>query len=361
MNATPLIEDGDTEAKEAGPAPRLPSIDGLTSPGLDDALLPRFRSTLVPDQALGRIEALALQIARIQHPEPKAHHEVRLEQPQLVIFAGDHGIADEGVSRFPQETTRQRVLQILRGKAPVNALCVLNRFELTVVDAGVATPLLEKNQSLPAVPLLERKIGYGTRNILLSPAMSATQALSALHAGMDVVRHLPGNVLALGDVGVGSTSIAALMLSRLCGVPLADACGKGHGLDDAQQARKLEKLFNAAARHRKAVSPMAVLAAMGGFEIAMMAGAMLQAASERRLVLVDGFVGGAAALVARALVPEVMDYLVFAQRSSEVGHRLMLIHLQSQPLLDMELRMGQGMGALLAWPLIQAAECLIND
>ncbi|QCB46770.1 nicotinate-nucleotide--dimethylbenzimidazole phosphoribosyltransferase [Hydrogenophaga sp. PAMC20947] len=361
MNAIPLPAVDETEAKEAGPEPRLPSIAGLSSPGLDDAFLPRFRSTLVPERALGRMETLALQLARIQHPEPKPHHVVALKNPQLLIFAGDHGIADEGVSHFPQETTRQRVLQILRGKAQINAMAEHNGFDLSVVDAGVASPLLDSNHGMTEVPLLERKIGYGTRNILLSPAMSATQAISALHAGMDVVRHLPGNVLALGDVGVGSTSIAALLLSRLCGVPLGDACGKGSGLDDAQQARKLEKLFNAAGRHRKSVKPMAVLASMGGFEIAMMAGAMLQAASERRVVLVDGFVGGSAALVARALVPEVMDYLVFAQRSSEVGHRLMLIHLQNQPLLDMELRMGQGMGTMLAWPLLKAAEHLIND
>jgi nicotinate-nucleotide--dimethylbenzimidazole phosphoribosyltransferase len=361
MNAIPLPTADETEAKEAGPEPRLPEIAGLSAQGLDDAFLPRFRSTLLPERALGRMETLALQLARILHPEPKPHHEVALKKPQLLIFAGDHGIADEGVSHFPQETTRQRVLQILRGKAQINAMAEHNGFDLTVVDAGVASPLLDSNHSLTEVPLLERKIGYGTRNILLSPAMSATQAISALHAGMDVVRHLPGNALALGDVGVGSTSIAALLLSRLCGVPLGDACGKGSGLDDAQQELKLQKLFKAARRHRKAVRPMAVLAALGGFEIAMMAGAMLQAASERRVVLVDGFVGGSAALVARALVPEVIDYLVFSQRSSEAGHRLMLIHLQSQPLMDMELRMGQGMGTMLAWPLLKAAERLIND
>lgn len=361
MNANSLPAVDASEAKEAGPEPRLPPIAAIASPDLDDAFLPRFRSTLVPERALGRIEKLALQLARIQYPEPQPHHQVALKNPQLLIFAGDHGIADEGVSHFPQETTRQRVLQILRGKAQINAMADLNGFDLTVVDAGVASPLLGSNHGITEVPLLERKIGFGTRNILLSPAMSATQAISALHAGMDVVRHTPGNVLALGDVGVGSTSIATLLLSRLCGVPLGDACGKGSGLDDAMQARKLEKLFSAAGRHRKATSPMAVLAAMGGFEIAMMVGAMLQAASERRVVLVDGFVGGSAALVARALVPEVMDYLVFAQRSSEVGHRLMLIHLQNQPLLDMELRMGQGMGTMLAWPLLKAAEHMIND
>jgi nicotinate-nucleotide--dimethylbenzimidazole phosphoribosyltransferase len=194
--------------------------------------------------------------------------------------------------------------------------------------------------------------------------MSVAQAVSAVQAGMDVVRHLPGNVLALGDVGVGNTSCAALLLSRLCGVPLADACGRDHpiagGLDSAQLQNKLEKLFAAATRHRKAVKPLEALAALGGFEIAMMAGAMLQAASERRVVLVDGFVAGAAALVARGLCPAVADYLVFAHRAIDPGHRLMLIHLQVQPLMDLELRVGQGVGALMAWPMLQTAQALLE-
>ncbi|MEZ5701646.1 MAG: nicotinate-nucleotide--dimethylbenzimidazole phosphoribosyltransferase [Burkholderiaceae bacterium] len=208
---------------------------------------------------------------------------------------------------------------------------------------------------------MPRKIGYGTRNMVLRPAMSPEQVVAAMRAGMDVVRHLPGNVIALGDVGVGSTSCATLLLVRLCGVPLEDACGRGSGLDDAQFKIKLEVLQQTLRRHRKAVTPMEILAAMGGFEIAMMVGAMLQAASERRVVVIDGFVSTAAALVARALSPNVMDYLIFAHRSAEPGHRLMLIHLQVQPVVDMELRMGQGLGTLLAWPLIKAAEHLVND
>jgi nicotinate-nucleotide--dimethylbenzimidazole phosphoribosyltransferase len=188
-----------------------------------------------------------------------------------------------------------------------------------------------------------------------------TQAVAALHAGMDVMRHLSGNVVALGDVGVGNTSCAALLLARMCGVPLTDACGPGSGLDENQLKIKLEVLQSALARHRKPTEPLDILAALGGFEIAMMTGAMLQAASERRVILVDGFVAAAAALVARALSPKVMDYLVFSHRSAEPGHRLLLIHLQVQPLVDMELRMGQGMGAMLAWPMLRAAERLLRE
>jgi nicotinate-nucleotide--dimethylbenzimidazole phosphoribosyltransferase len=313
---------------------------------------------------LGRLEDLVLQLARVQSAGPLPLDQLVFESPQVLVFAADHGIADEGVSAVPQEATRERVQQILQGRAPINTLAETMGFELTVVDAGVASHVMEAGAAASSVPLLVRKIGYGTRNMVLGPAMSLAQAISALQAGMDVVRHLPGNVLALGDVGVGNTSCAALLLSRLCGVPLADACGRDHpipgGLDSTQLQNKLEKLFAAASRHRKSVKPLDALAALGGFEIAMMAGAMLQAASERRVVLVDGFVAGAAALVARGLSPAVADYLVFAHRAIDPGHRLMLIHLQVQPLMDLELRVGQGVGALMAWPMLQTAQALLK-
>jgi nicotinate-nucleotide--dimethylbenzimidazole phosphoribosyltransferase len=347
--------------KVKAPELHLPEVPAANNPMLVFELHQLFRSTLVHDDALGRIKAIGQQLAHIQHVPPKTFEEVVLEQPQLVVFAADHGICDEGVSAFPQEATRQRVLYMLRGKGSTNTLATLHGFQVTVVDAGVASHLLPADHGRTVVPLLLRKIGYGTRNMVLRPAMSSAQAAAALHAGMDVVRHLPGNVIALGDVGVGSTSSAALLLVRLCGVPLEDACGPGSGLDAAQLKIKLEVLQLALKRHRKATAAMDILACMGGFEIAMMVGAMLQAASERRVVIVDGLVATAAALVARALSPNVMDYLIFGHRSAEPGHRLMLIHLQVQPVVDMELRMGQGVGTLLAWPLLKAAEHLINQ
>ncbi len=353
------VSDEDTPPRHRNDGLRLPVISPTADTVLDLALQQRLGHSDMPEHALGRMEALVLQLARIQSNALGETKSLVFDAPQMVVFASDHGIADEGVSLFPQDTTRLRVLAMLEGTASVNALAELQGFELTVVDAGVASHIVPPEGISARVPLQLRKIGYATRNMVLSPAMSVAQAVAALHAGMDVVKHLPGNVLALGDVGVGSTSCAALLLSRLCGVPLSDACGRGSGLDDTQLRHKLEKLFAAASRHRKATHPLDALAAMGGFEIAMMAGAMLQAASERRVVLVDGFVAGAAALVARGLAPAVTDYLVFTHRSAEPGHRLLLIHLQSQPLLDMELRMGQGLGALLAWPLLLSAQRLL--
>ncbi len=353
-------------ALSAAPALRLPAIAPTADPVLDAAVMQRIAPPGFPDHALGRLEELVLQLARIQSAGPLDFDLLAFDSPQVVVFAGDHGICDEGVSAFPQSATRERVLQILRGEAPINTVAAMQGFDLTVVDAGVASHLTEGEDTAgaTAVPLLLRKIGYGTRNMTMGPAMSVSQAVSALHAGMDVVRHLPGNVLALGEVGVGNSSCAALLLSRLCGVPLADACGSDQAgaetLDSTQAQSRLDVLLAAARRHRQATSPLAALAALGGYEIAMMAGAMLQAASERRVLLVDGFVAGTAALVARGLSPAVADHLVFAHRAADPGHRLLLIHLQSRPLMDLELRVGQGLGALMAWPLLQTAQGLLE-
>jgi nicotinate-nucleotide--dimethylbenzimidazole phosphoribosyltransferase len=359
MNTRPApLADTPTE-NDAPTGPSWPEVQATANLQLDLMVQHHLTGPHESDHAFGRMEALALRLACIQQTG-HGLEGIRLESPQLVVFAADHGIADEGVSAFPQDTTKQRALALLTGKSPVNAMAEMHGFDITLVDAGVGSHILMPADTEPCVPLLLRKIGYGTRNMVLAPAMTVPQARSAIEAGMDVVRHLPGNVVALSNIGVAGNACAAQLLSRLCGVPLADACGKEQATDEVRAQRKLERLFAAASRHRKATAPLDVLAAMGGFEIAMLCGAMMQAASERRVVLVDGFVASAAALLARALVPAVSDYLVFAQRSAEPGHRLLLIHLQAAPLLDLELRTGQGMGALLAWPLLQAAQRLLQ-
>ncbi len=303
-----------------------------------------------PIGALGALEALALQLGLITQSET-----VRLQQPQIVVFAADHGIADEGVSAYPQAVTQQMVGNMLAGGAAINVLARQHGFALTVVDAGVAA-------DLPAHPgLLQRKVAYGTHNSCLQPAMSEGQVEEALEAGQAVVRGLPGNVLALGEMGIANTSAAALLLVRLGGVSVHDATGRGTGLNDAQLQHKRGVLARALERHRAVQQPLDVLAALGGFELAMMTGAMLQAASERRVVLVDGFIAGAAALVAQALAPAVRDYLIFGHLSAEAGHALLLERLQAQPLLALALRLGEGTGALLAWPLLQSAAVLLNE
>ena len=360
MTQPPTPLDGPLTECEPPVAPKWPDIRSTVNVALDLLVHHQLSAANESAHAFGRMETLARQLAGIQHVGQLGLPDVRFESPQLLVFAADHGIAVEGVSAFPQDTTVQRSIALLRGDTPVNALAGLYGFEVTLVDAGVASHIPLPTDVEPVVPLLQRKIGYGTRNMALAPAMSVAQARSAIDAGMDVVRHLPGNVVALSNIGVAGNASAAQLLSRLCGVPLADACGKDQAQDEVRAQHKLERLFAAASRHRKATAPLDVLAAMGGFEIAMLCGAMLQAASERRLVLVDGFVAGAAALLARALVPTVCDYLVFAHRAAEPGHRLLLIHLQAHPLLDMELRTGQGAGPMLAWPLVLAAQRLLQ-
>jgi nicotinate-nucleotide--dimethylbenzimidazole phosphoribosyltransferase len=332
------------------PPTRLPAIEPIADLPLEAKLRHKIDHKTKPLGALGRLESLALQLGLIQQNDT-----VTLREPQMVVFAADHGIAAEGVSAFPQAVTVQMVGNMLAGGAAINVFARQHGFALQVADAGVAA-------DLPAHPqLLQRKIAHGSRNIANEPAMTPVQAQAALRAGMDIVQSLPGNVVAFGEMGIANTSAAALLFARLAGVSIDDATGRGTGLDDAQLAHKRRVLAAALAHHAGATQPMDALAALGGFEIAMMAGAMLQAASERRVVLVDGFIAGAAALVARALSPAVQDYMVFCHQGDEHGHRLLLAHLKARPLLALDLRLGEGTGALLAWPLVQSAANFLRE
>lgn len=343
--------------KAPTPSLKLPQVASTADAALESALRHKLDNKTKPIGALGKLEDLALQIGLIQRSTT-----LTFDQPQVAVFAADHGLADEGVSAYPQAVTVQMVLNMMNGGAAVNVLARQHGFGMTVVDAGVASAIPDVAQTSAHTPnLLRRKIGFGTRNMARGQAMTGAQALSALGAGMDVVNHLPGNVVVFGEMGIGNTSSAALLLSRFCNVQLDDAVGRGTGLNDEQLEHKLRVLFEVSRKHRLAKTPLAVLAAMGGFEIAMMAGAMIQAASHRRVILVDGFIAGAAALVARELRPHVTHYMVFTHRSAEMGHRLMLIHLQGKPLLDLEMRLGEGSGALVAWPLLQSAMHIMNE
>jgi len=330
----------------------LPAIEATADAALVARLQHKIDHKTKPLGALGLLESLALQLGLIQRSESPALHA-----PQMVVFAADHGIAAEGVSAFPQAVTVQMVGNMLAGGAAINVFARQHGFALQVVDAGVAA-------DLPAHPQLQaRKIAYGTRNLCIEPAMTRAQTEAALTAGMQVVQALPGNVVAFGEMGIANTSPAALLLARLGDVSIVEATGRGTGLNDAQLLHKQAVLERALARH-PATEPLDVigeLAALGGLEIAMMVGAMLQAASERRVVLVDGFIAGAAALVALALAPALRGYLVFCHRSAETGHRLLLAQLNAKPLLELDLRLGEGTGALLAWPLLQSATGFLRD
>ena len=329
---------------------QLPAIDSTADAALAAQLQHKIDHKTKPLGALGQLENLALQLGLIQRND-----QLTFKTPQMVVFAADHGIAAEGVSAFPQAVTMQMVANMLAGGAAINVLARQHGFALHVVDAGVASDLADHPQ------LIKRKIAHGTHNLARGPAMTQHQLNAALQAGADVLASLPGDVVALGDMGIANTSPAALLMHRLAGVSINDATGRGTGLTDPQLLHKQAVLAKAAALHGAAIGPLDALAALGGFEIAMMTGAMLQAASERRVILVDGFIAGSAALVACSVAPAALDYMVFCHRSAETGHYLMLKHLQARPLLDLDMRLGEGTGALLAWPMVQSAALLMNE
>lgn len=330
--------------------PLIPAIEPIADVAWRAHLQRRIDRKTKPLGALGRIEALALQVGLILRNDAPV-----LAQPQMIVFAADHGLVAQGVSAYPQDVTWQMVENMLAGGAAISVFARRMGLALTLVDAGVAHDLA------PRPGLLMRKIGRGTRNISIEPAMSAQQCRDAILAGREVVRDLPGNVVLLGEMGIGNTSSAALLLSRLAGVPPEQAVGRGTGLDDAGLARKRDVLIRCLARHPDARSPLEALQALGGFEIAMLCGAMLQAAHERRVIVVDGFIVGVALLAAHALAPAVLDYCVLAHCGVEAGHRAMLEVLRARPLLALDLRLGEGTGAALAWPLVDAAARMLTE
>jgi nicotinate-nucleotide--dimethylbenzimidazole phosphoribosyltransferase len=304
-----------------------------------------------PLGALGQLEILARQLALVQQTLTPA-----LRQPHVLVFAADHGIAQAGVSQYPPEVTHQMVRNFAGGGAAINVFCRQNGLALTIVDAGVRGSFAD----LPAVR--DEKLAEGTHNFLHEPAMSADQCADALRRGAQLVDELHAagcNVLGLGEMGIGNTSSAAVLMHLLTSRPLAACVGRGTGLDAAGLARKLATLSQAVEAHPQLVTdPLAVLATFGGFEIAQMCGAMLRAAERRMLLLIDGFIASA---VAARLAPAVLAYCVFCHESDEQGHRLLLAELGGQPLLRLGLRLGEGTGCALAYPLVQAAASFLTE
>lgn len=338
----------------------LPTLSDLRDDAFSAAVQHKIDFKTKPLGALGRLEGLALQIAQIL-----ASDAPTLVDAQLVVFAADHGLARRGVSAYPQDVSWQMVENFLAGGAAVSVFARANGLALTVADCGVA------HDFLAACPAGQGRAGLrvckvsggegGTQDALEQAAMSPAQCAQALRNGAELVQSLPGNALLLGEMGIGNSSAAALLLARLGGLDIAQCTGAGTGLDASGVARKTDVLRRVLARHAQAQDPLEALAALGGFEIATMVGALMQAAHERRVVLVDGFIASSAVLVAHALQPLVLQRCVFAHRSGERGHEAMLRHLGVQPLLDLGLRLGEGSGAALAWPLLQAACAMLRE
>ena len=332
----------------------FPTLNDITSAPLTQALQHKLDCKTKPLGSLGQLEALGLKLGQILGSESPV-----LEQPQLVVFAGDHGLAARGVSAFPSDVTWQMVENFLAGGAAVSVLARQHGISLTVIDCGVNHDFVGNGQ--PRAGLQVRKVGSGTADSSVQPAMSAVQCQQAIANGRELVRQLPGNALLLGEMGIGNTSAASLLLARLLGLDIALCTGAGTGLDTAAVQRKTDILRGVLARHPHAVAPLDALAAFGGFEMATMLGALLQAAQERRVIVVDGFITTAVVLVAHALQPFVLQRCVFGHRSGERGHALMLQHLGVLPMLDLGLRLGEGSGAALAWPLLQSACAILRE
>ena len=391
---------------------------------LDDAIRRALDAKTKPPGSLGVVETLAARIARIQGTLAP-----RLRRCRLTLFAGDHGVACEGVSAYPQAVTRQMVANFLAGGAAANVFARTNGVELAVVDAGVA------GAPLDAPGLVLRRIAPGTCNFAVEPAMTRKQYESAFRAGLEIgggrdteagaeararvedesgardepeagsaaeartaggtgARAEPGDgalveseareqdevgagtgtedgtgggggtgvdAAAFGEMGIANTSSATLLAHKLTGAPLDALTGRGTGLDDDGLARKRRVLARAAARTSERLAPAAALREYGGFEIVMMAGAMIGAARAGAVVIVDGFIASAAALAAYGLAPALRDYLVFAHRSAEPGHEAVLEALGACPILDLRMRLGEGTGALLAWPILRSAAAMLSE
>lgn len=334
----------------------VPAIADITDAPLTARLQHLLDNKTKPLGSLGRLEALALRIGQMLGTEAPA-----LTQSQMLVCAGDHGLAAKGVSAFPSDVTWQMVENFLAGGAAVSVLARQHGLQLTVVDCGVARPIAARDTAPGAPRLLVRKVAPGTQDASVGPAMAPEQCAQALLNGMEVVRSLPGNALLLGEMGIGNTSVASLLLARLAGLPLGEVTGAGTGLDAAGIERKRAVLQQALDANADATTPLVALAALGGYEVATLVGAVLQAALERRVIVVDGFITSAAVLVASRLQPAVLQRCVFAHRSGERGHGLMLEQMQAEPLLDLGLRLGEGSGAALAWPLLQSACAVLAE
>ncbi len=326
-------------------------IGGLDRAAMDAAAARQGRLTK-PAGSLGRLEEVSILLAGIlRRPVP------RLRDRLVVVAAGDHGVVAEGVSAYPSEVTPQMVLNFLRGGAAINVLARLAGARVVVVDAGVASPLPDQPGLVPA------SAGRGTANMARGPAMSRQQALRCLEEGIAMARREVGatvDLVGTGDMGIGNTTAASAITAAITGRPPAEVTGSGTGISEAQRSHKAAVVEQALRLNRPdPADGVDVLAKVGGFEIGFLAGVMLGAAAERRVVLLDGFISGSAALIAAAVCPRVRDFLFASHRSAEPGHAAALRHLGLEPLLDLEMRLGEGTGAALAMPVVEAAaRCL---
>ena len=324
-----------------------------TNKEIASSLRQKIDNLTKPKGSLGRLEELALQIGLIQQtltPE--------LNAPHNVLFAADHGIVEEGVTVSPKEVTWQQLSHFSKGGAGINFLCEQHGFTLTLVDAGV-------DYDIPSGHgIIDMKVARGTRNFLHGPAMTEGEFDICLERGAKVVADIHSstgcNIISFGEMGSGNTSPSAVWMHLMTGIPLADCTGAGAGLDKSGISHKLDVLTRAVENYSGDGSLKSKLAWFGGYEMAMAVGGMLKAAELGMAVIVDGFIMTSCMLAASALYPEVLDYAIFGHQGDESGHKLMLGHMEAKPLLHLSLRLGEGSGAVCAYPIIESAVKMIN-
>ncbi|MDZ7878327.1 MAG: nicotinate-nucleotide--dimethylbenzimidazole phosphoribosyltransferase [Saprospiraceae bacterium] len=305
-----------------------------------------------PLGALGRLEKLALQIGVVQNTLTP-----QLRKPTILVFAADHGIAREGVSAYPQEVTYQMVMNFLQGGAAINVFCRQNGVNLKVIDAGVNFDF-EKNRQL-----IDAKIAHGTHSFLHTPAMTAEQVTLCFEKSKNIVTKVKKsgcNVIGFGEMGIGNTSSAAILMHLLTHIPLTQCVGRGTGLDDKQFVKKVDILQNALDNQPVTNDPLPILTTFGGFEIAQICGGMLAAFEQNMLILVDGFIASSAFLVAHKINPNIIENAVFCHLSDEFGHKNMLNYLNVEPILNLQMRLGEGTGCAVAYPIIKSAVEFLN-
>ncbi len=316
----------------------------------------RLDQLALPYWALGRLMDLAMDLAGMTRSIRPS-----VDNKAVITMAGDHGVTAEGVSKFPQEVTPQMVANFVHGGAGINALARQADARVVVVDMGVAADL---SQLAAAGKIISHRIAPGTENMAQGPAMTRDQAIASLEAGISVAQDLSAEIdlFGTGDMGIGNTTPSTAIVSCLTDTPVAEVCGRGTGLDDKQLDHKISVIE----RSLEVNSPdkddgLDVLAKVGGYEIGGIAGVILGAAAQKKPVLVDGFISTAGALIAHRLCPNVKDYIIAAHRSVEKGHKIMHAHLGLEPLLDLNLRLGEGTGAALAMNIVEASVAVLTE
>lgn len=319
---------------------------------LRDQLQHKIDFKTKPLGALGQLEDIALQIGLIQKTlSPK------IEKPTMLVFAADHGLADEKVSPYPKDVTWQMVMNMVTGGAAISVFCKQNGFDMKVIDAGV-------DYDFPAgMPIISSKIGRGTKNMINEAAMTTEECELALSKGAEFVRNEAANgcnTIAFGEVGIGNTSASSLLMHRFLGMPIEECVGAGAGMVGELFNYKVNVLTKVAEKYNPA-TPLETLATFGGFEIAMMIGAFIEAKKQNMLILVDGFIASAAMLTASQFEPELKDNCLFCHKSNEKAHKVLLERLGVEPILDLRLRLGEGTGAAVALSIVRSAIAFLNE